>query len=218
MPPVRPTVTLYKNANKVARADTKTISTLAITAAKPRTRDSSSDVSRSKPPVPNTSSIVRDTASRAPVESRVQNTKPNATTITMPIASDSKNAAFATDQGSSRVTYTRARRGSGRFLRHFSGGGSELVAAGGASAVGSTGHPAAPADSTATGGCWPRRRARCPAGWLTPSHPPGSPPLLRRTLRAQSHPAHHRRCRPHSPSRRSVPRRQPSPHHPAASS
>ena len=65
--------------------------------------------------------MVRDTASRAPVESRVQNTKPNATTITMPIASDSRNAAFATDQGSSRVTYTRARRGFGRFLRMLGG-------------------------------------------------------------------------------------------------
>ena len=217
MPPVRPTVTLYKNANKVARADTKTISTLAITAARPRTRDSSSDVSRSKPPVPRTSSIVRDTASRVPVESNVQNTKPKATTITMPIASDSRNAAFATDQGSSRVTYTRARRGSGRLLRRFSGEGSKLVADNGASAVGSTGHPAALVDSTATGGCSPRRRARCPAGWLTPSHPPGSP-LLRRNPRAQSHPARHQRCRLRSPSRRFVPRRRPSPHHPDASS
>src|SRR5665811_810544 len=102
---------LYRNAPMVDRAVRITTSTTAITVASEITRLNATYSSRSKNVAsPVIWAIVAFTEVNTASPSRVYQTTAEATTIMMPIATDSRNDSFITDHGSIRATASRTLR------------------------------------------------------------------------------------------------------------
>src|SRR5450756_1023265 len=102
---------LYRNAPMVDRAVRITTSTTAIMVASEITRLNATYSSRSKNLAsPVIWAIVLFTEVNTASPSRVYQTTAEATTIMMPIATDSRNDSFITDHGSIRATASRTLR------------------------------------------------------------------------------------------------------------
>src|SRR6478752_2159408 len=112
MPPTRVAEMLYRTAESMDSAVSRTTLTTAIMVAKEATWPKDATFFSSNPPPSEPARVPRrlSTWSKIPVRSRTVHRTIAATTVTIPNATDSRNAIFSTDHGSTLLISSLARR------------------------------------------------------------------------------------------------------------